>query len=192
MPEIKPQFSLIRGQSAFKLCQVNIKSRPDQTTVIFLKIKTMGIICGLFGLVLLVVLLLVCIEIAMRLAPDYKLCRKLPGPYTDSIIGILKFIYSLTPEKAFSLAREWAQTHQQTYVTWNVVKMNLEVIRAHEMEIILSTSKHTQKGLIYELLRPFLGDGLLNSNGKKWQQRRRILTPTFHFSILQQFLTVFK
>lgn len=138
------------------------------------------------------VLLLIALEIAMQLAPGYKLASKYPGPEISSVIGILKFIYSLNPEKAFSQARDWAETYKQSYVTWSGVEINLEATRAHEMEIILSSSRHTQKGLVYELLRPFLGDGLLNSNGKKWQQRRRILTPTFHFSILQQFLVIFK
>ena len=147
----------------------------------------------LLGTVVLgAVLLLFVLEIVMRLNPNYILCKKLPGPAIDSIPKTFKFIYSLTPENTFSKAREWADTYKQTYATWNLVQMHLEVIRAPEMEIILSTSRHTQKGMIYDMLRPFLGDGLLNSNGKKWQQRRRILTPTFHFSILQQFLLVFK
>lgn len=152
----------------------------------------MGLFCALVGLLLAVIVLIFGLEILMRFAPGYDLISKVPGPPADSVVGIIKFIYSLNPERAFSLAREWAVTYKQSYVTWAVVKMNLEVTRATEVEIILASSKHTQKGLIYELLRPFLGDGLLNSNGNKWQQRRKILTPTFHFSILQQFLAVFK
>lgn len=152
----------------------------------------MGIFFALLCLAVAVVLLLIGLEILMRFAPNYDLVSKVPGPPAQSILGILKFIYSLNPEKAFNLPREWAATYKQSYITWNAVNINLEVIRAHEAELLLSSSKHTQKGMIYELLRPLLGDGLLNSNGSKWQQRRRILTPTFHFSILQQFLMVFK
>ncbi|XP_028173807.1 probable cytochrome P450 4ac3, partial [Ostrinia furnacalis] len=37
------------------------------------------------------------------------------------------------------------------------------------------------------ILKPWLQDGLLLSNGAKWQQRRKILTPAFHFNILKQF-----
>lgn len=149
-------------------------------------------IVAVLWLVAFLILILISLEIAIRFAPNYELARKLPGPEVDSVIGFLKFAYTMTPEGVFNIAREWARTYKQTYVTWALVKMTVEVIRAHEMEIILASSKHTEKGTVYDLLKPFMGQGLLTSNGKKWQQRRRILTPTFHFSILQQFLSVFK
>ncbi|CAH2989298.1 unnamed protein product [Chilo suppressalis] len=53
---------------------------------------------------------------------------------------------------------------------------------------VLQSMKHNEKALIYRILQPWLKDGLLLSNGLKWQQRRKILTPSFHFNILKQFL----
>ncbi|XP_077790730.1 cytochrome P450 4V2-like [Podarcis muralis] len=58
------------------------------------------------------------------------------------------------------------------------------------IEVVLSSSKHITKSRPYEFLHPWLGKGLLTSTGGKWRSRRKMLTPTFHFTILEDFLEV--
>lgn len=55
------------------------------------------------------------------------------------------------------------------------------------VEAVLSSTKHITKGKAYDFLRPWLGEGLLTSGGKVWHSRRKLLTPAFHFRILEQF-----
>ena len=55
---------------------------------------------------------------------------------------------------------------------------------------MFSSSKNTQKSFFYDFLHPWFGTGLLTSHGEKWQNRRRLITPTFHFEILNDFLQV--
>ncbi|CAL8286246.1 unnamed protein product [Arctogadus glacialis] len=58
------------------------------------------------------------------------------------------------------------------------------------VEALLNNSVHMDKSNLYTFLHPWLGTGLLTSTGPKWRQRRKMLTPTFHFSILLEFLEV--
>lgn len=59
-------------------------------------------------------------------------------------------------------------------------------------EAILSSQKLIDKGADYDLMKCWLGTGLLISTGKKWHQRRKIITPAFHFSILEKYAEIFE
>lgn len=67
----------------------------------------------------------------------------------------------------------------------------LSIICPEDVETILGSSKLINKSIDYTFLHDWLGTGLLNSFGKKWHSRRKIITPTFHFNILEQFISIF-
>lgn len=67
----------------------------------------------------------------------------------------------------------------------------LSITDPKDVETILSSSKLINKSIDYNFLHEWLGTGLLNSFGKKWHSRRKIITPTFHFKILEQFIQIF-
>jgi len=56
---------------------------------------------------------------------------------------------------------------------------------------LLCSSSHLDKSYEYGLTHSWLGLGLLTSTGDKWRSRRKLITPTFHFRILEEFLEVF-
>lgn len=58
-------------------------------------------------------------------------------------------------------------------------------------EDVFKSSRLITKNSHYGLLEVWLGGGLLMSSGSKWFSRRKIITPTFHFKILEEFVEIF-
>ncbi|XP_046555072.1 cytochrome P450 4B1-like [Haliotis rubra] len=81
----------------------------------------------------------------------------------------------------------------QAYMFWiGFFRPMVVVAHPESVRAILKTSEPKAKsGGSYDFLLPWLGDGLLVSDGKKWERNRRLLTPAFHFDILQPYLKVY-
>lgn len=70
----------------------------------------------------------------------------------------------------------------------------LPVVMIYEPELaeqVFCKVPHMNKGFLYDLLKPWLGNGLLTSKYEEWKPRRKLLTPTFHYDILRNFVHVF-
>lgn len=69
-------------------------------------------------------------------------------------------------------------------------KVIANVFTPETAEVILSSNELIRKSETYNLLHPWLGTGLLTSWGRKWHTNRKLLTPAFHFTILESFVPV--
>lgn len=118
------------------------------------------------------------------------LCRKVSG--FTKVIQRTNFYYLFSTDEIFNYLRRNAVKFHGSYVSRFFGLWNFHVCSAKDAEIILGSSKHTNKRNIYNFLHPFLKTGLLTSNGEKWHSRRRMLTPAFHFDILKEYFEVFK
>ncbi|XP_033747106.1 uncharacterized protein LOC117332331 [Pecten maximus] len=69
----------------------------------------------------------------------------------------------------------------------------ISVCHSETAKQILKSSepKPKQVGGGYFTLKDWIGDGLLMSDGKKWERNRRLLTPAFHFDVLKPYVGVF-
>lgn len=71
-----------------------------------------------------------------------------------------------------------------------MIKINKKITLIFPFKVILSSSTLTQKSAEYHFLDSWLGEGLVTSSRAKWRLRRKILTPAFHFRILEDFLPI--
>ncbi|EAA11717.4 AGAP006049-PA [Anopheles gambiae str. PEST] len=122
----------------------------------------------------------------------YRAALRYPGGTIVPVFGSLFELLFKNPVQTFAYARANATRYGASYRQWIDGSVILNVTRVQEAEKILSSTQHTRKSILYRFLHPLMGDGLLCSKGAKWQQRRRILTPAFHFNILPKFLTIFQ
>lgn len=111
----------------------------------------------------------------------------IPGP---SGIPILGNSLSLTggQDDFFRLLLKCAKEYGSVFKLWVGMRPFVFLSAAEDVQPILSSNLHIDKSYEYDFLRPWVGTGLLTSTGSKWHARRKLLTPSFHYSILEEFV----
>ncbi|KAL0901436.1 hypothetical protein ABMA27_006694 [Loxostege sticticalis] len=140
----------------------------------------------MFLYLLAIALVLLFIHVLFNYNVRARALRKIPGFRDDFIIGNALELW-LPPVELFKLPRKYAQKFERIYRFWSFPFGAVVIYEPSDVEKVLSSTKHNDKGILYTILKPWLQDGLLLSSGAKWQHRRKILTPAFHFNILKQF-----
>lgn len=80
----------------------------------------------------------------------------------------------------------------ETLKVWLGPELNMLMANPKDIEVVLGTLRFNDKAGEYNALEPWLKEGLLVSRGRKWHKRRKIITPAFHFKILDQFVDIFE
>ncbi|KAL7289827.1 hypothetical protein TKK_0016226 [Trichogramma kaykai] len=113
----------------------------------------------------------------------------LPGPRAIPVLGNLLQLH-VTLVELFGLLREWGAKYYPVYRLWFSIKPVVFIQHPDDIEILLMSSKHINKEMAYEHLYSWLQTGLLTSGDKKWHQRRKLLTPAFHFNVLKKYMEI--
>lgn len=121
-----------------------------------------------------------------------KLLSKIPSPRKWPLIHNIPEFMGKSPLELFIWFEKTKERLGNVYiVTFEPFDSGSIIVADPKVaEALLTSSKHLQKSNDYDMMRNWLGDGLLVSIGQKWRQRRKILTSAFHFQILEKFMDV--
>ncbi|XP_035713527.1 cytochrome P450 4c3 [Folsomia candida] len=119
-----------------------------------------------------------------------KFLENVPGPPTIPLFGnalsLLRPRYELK-----DVYISWYNKFGPNFVIWFANHPIVTLCEASSVETILSSSVLLEKPMEYDVGLGWLGRGLLTAKARKWRGRRKLLTPTFHFKILEEFSVVF-
>ncbi|GFT66232.1 cytochrome P450 4V2 [Trichonephila clavipes] len=104
-----------------------------------------------------------------------KYGRRFQGMILETAIGYCRVVFKERINCIYILSKPFILFHKPETV-----------------EVVLNSTKMIDKSKEYNLLSAWLGTGLFLSSGTKWRNRRKLLTPAFHFSILDEFIPVFQ
>ncbi|XP_028901825.2 probable cytochrome P450 4d14 [Zeugodacus cucurbitae] len=107
------------------------------------------------------------------------------------ILGAAHHLINQTPADMIEFTGEVLKNNGKTCNLWLLNQATILTADPIFMEPVLSSQKLLTKNNLYGLLTPWLREGLLLSTGPKWHSRRKIITPSFHFKILEDFVGVF-
>jgi cytochrome P450 family 4 len=115
----------------------------------------------------------------------------IPGPPALPFLGNALMFVSIKSSGLTKLASEITKKYGLFVRILLGPKIMVLLCDPLDVEDFLVNIKSTEKSEEYDYVKPWIGEGLITSSGKKWQSRRKILTPGFHFGILEEFVKVF-
>ncbi|XP_065366480.1 cytochrome P450 4d2-like [Calliphora vicina] len=115
----------------------------------------------------------------------------IPGPKAMPILGNAMDVRHVNSDNVIDSIRDFKRKYGKIYRFWVLHQLSVVILDPEYLEIVLSSQQMIKKSSLYDFLVGWLGRGLLLSWGKKWHSRRKIITPTFHFKILEQFVEIF-
>lgn len=122
---------------------------------------------------------------------QYSLAQKLPGPPAYPIIGNALMFLGNSPSQLIKVLEVLHKKYGSTVRIMIGPQIQVLMTDPKDVEVVLGSQKLIDKSDEYDFIAEWLGTGLLISTGQKWFTRRKAITPTFHFKILEQFVEIF-
>ncbi|BFZ12157.1 hypothetical protein BsWGS_15196 [Bradybaena similaris] len=147
-------------------------------------------VAGLFTVVVAYLLIKI-----IKFIPYFRYFQGLPGVSDYSIVFGNLHKVPKDGDGRIVFCREMMDKVNGKYcrIWWGPIWPNVVVYHPETVKTILKSSEPKSRGFgqIYELAVPWIGEGLIASNGATWARARRLLTPAFHFDILRHYIEVY-
>ncbi|KAH8420595.1 hypothetical protein KR009_011944, partial [Drosophila setifemur] len=140
-------------------------------------------------LLLAVVLLL--LILIMELIRFSRIMQHIPCPWPLPLLGNAHLFLGLSPAEACQRMAELAEKHGDTFGLFLGPSFSVMLFHPKDVEQVLNSTRLLDKAHEYTFLQRWLNEGLLVSRGRKWHRRRKIITPAFHFRILEPYVEIF-
>uniref|UniRef100_A0A6E8VBS0 Cytochrome P450 n=1 Tax=Anopheles coluzzii TaxID=1518534 RepID=A0A6E8VBS0_ANOCL len=121
----------------------------------------------------------------------YKSYEHLPGPRRWPFIGNVVSFLGAGPVEIFDQLIAFASTYGKVYKLDFFYDYTIIYSSPEAAEAILTSPAFTAKSQDYDKVSEWIGNGLLISRDQKWFTHRKVITPGFHFKILENFVPVF-
>uniref|UniRef100_A0A182JL16 Uncharacterized protein n=1 Tax=Anopheles atroparvus TaxID=41427 RepID=A0A182JL16_ANOAO len=116
---------------------------------------------------------------------------KIAGPPAYPLIGNGLLFLNKSPAEFLRILGTLIAEYGMCLRLWLGTQLLVLITDPKDIEVLLASPKYIDKSVEYNFVRPWLGNGLLTSTGRHWQTHRKMITPTFHFKILEHFVEIF-
>lgn len=120
---------------------------------------------------------------------QWRAARGVPGRPAHWLLGNLPDIGDASESRVREFRQFVYSNHYKVTRTW--VGPFFVSIGVHHPACVREIFKHSKDAQAYDIIKPWLGEGLLIAGGDKWRRNRRLLTPAFHYSILRPYVAVY-
>ncbi|XP_029832448.2 cytochrome P450 4V2 [Ixodes scapularis] len=131
----------------------------------------------------------------------WKALRPLPGPWDtvpfwflfDNLRARKHRAYKYRTAWIFStFCSLWKQYPNQIFKVYIGMTPIVFVHTPEAVEALLTSTVNHNKPFLYHFVAPWLGpDNLLLATGEPWRFKRKLLTPAFHFRVLDNYMRIF-
>lgn len=121
----------------------------------------------------------------------YASVQHIPGPPILPFVGNALMFIGKNSKALVALGEDVIEKYGYFIRILLGPKIIIVLSNPADIESFLVDGKTVEKSEEYEYTKAWIGEGLITSTGQKWFSRRKIITPAFHFGILQSFVDNF-